>query len=204
MIQQINLYQPMFRRQKKLFSAVTMLQILAFFVVILAGVYGYMASGLQPFRTELQKTDAEFEKLTKQIEVYRASFPEEAKGKLLETEIARLTKELDERRKLKQALETGTFGNVQGFSGLFEALAKGHVDGAWLTGIRIGNGGRQISLSGKAVDPELVPAYIRRLSETAVFQKRAFNVLELVRSEEKGEAGLITFNIATEVIPTKS
>lgn len=204
MTQQINLYQPMFRRQKKMFSAVTMLQILAFFAVILGAVYGYAAASLQPFRTELQKSDAQFEKLTKQIELYRAKFPEEGKGKLLETEIARLTKELDERRKLKDTLESGSFGNVEGFSGLFEALAKGHVDGAWLTGIRIGNGGRLISLSGKAVDPELVPVYIRRLSETPAFQKRAFNVLELARSEVKGEAGLVTFNIATEEIPTKS
>ena len=197
-MQQINLYQPMFRRQKKVFSAVTMLQIIGFFAVILAATYGYAAAGLQPFRNELQKADADFAKLTRQIELYRASFPEEGKGKLLETEIARMTKELEERRKLKEALASGSFGNVGGFSGLFEALARGHVDGAWLTGIRIGKGGQMISLSGKAVDPELIPVYIRRLSDTPAFQKRAFNVLELARSEAEGETGLINFNIATE------
>lgn len=198
MTQQINLYQPMFRRQKKIFSAITMLQMIGFFTVILGAVYAYTATGLQPFRNEMQKTDTEFAKLTKQIEVYRANFPEEGKSKLLESEIARLTKELTERRKLKDALTGGSFGNVQGFSGLFEALARGHVDGAWLTGIRIGKGGRMISLSGKTVDPELIPVYIRRLSDTPAFRKRGFNVLDLARSEKEGEAGLINFNIATE------
>ncbi|MBI2994342.1 MAG: hypothetical protein HYY48_09240 [Gammaproteobacteria bacterium] len=197
-MQQINLYQPIFRRQKKIFSAVTMLQIVGFFIVILGALYAYATFGLQPFRGELLKTEADFAKLTKQIELYRAKYSEEGKSKLLETEIARLTRELAERRRLKETLAAGSFGNIQGFSSLFEALAKGHVDGAWLTGIRIGKGGHVISLSGKTVDPELIPVYIRRLSDTAAFRNRGFNVLDLARSEEEEEAGLINFNIATE------
>lgn len=194
-MQQINLYQPMFRRQKKVFSAVTMLQIMIFFAVTLGGVYGYTAASLQPFRAELQKTDEQFEKLSRQIELHRAQFPEGAKNKLLDAEIARLTRELEQRRKLKDVLSSGSFGNVLGFSDYFVALARGHVDGAWLTGIKIGKGGQQINLTGKAIDPELIPVYIRRLSETPVFRKRAFNILDLARSEE--ESDLIQFNIAT-------
>ena len=194
-MQQINLYQPMFRQQKKIFSAVTMLQISGFFLAVLAGAYGYNVHGLSPFRAELTRTSAEFDRIAQSIEKLRASAPGQAEVKLMEKEIARLSQEVENGRKLKQALATGSFGNTDGFSGYFEALAKGHVDGAWLTGIGIARGGGQLSFSGKTVDPELVPLYLRRLGESPAFHKRGFNVLELDRSEE--EAHLVSFNIGT-------
>jgi len=194
-MQQINLYQPMFRQQKKVFSALTMLQVLGFFTVVLGGIYGYTISSLEPFRQELKKTTVEFERLAGQIETLRGKTPQQAQANLLEAEIARLTQNLDYRRKLKEALEAGSFGNTEGFSSYFEALATGHVDGAWLTNIQIAQGGKQLNLAGKTVDPELVPVYMKRLSESPIFSRRGFNVLELARSEK--EAAVVSFNIAT-------
>lgn len=194
-MQQINLYQPMFRQQKRIFSAMTMLQISGFFLVVLAAAYGYNVHSLNPFRVELARTTAEFDRLAARIEQVRAAAPGQAEVKLVEREIARLSQELESGRRLKQALATGSFGNTQGFSSYFEALARGHVDGAWLTDIAIAQGGGKLDFSGKTIDPELVPLYLRRLSEAPVFRKRGFNVLELARSEQ--EKQLLTFNIGT-------
>jgi hypothetical protein len=194
-MQQINLYQPMYRQQKKIFSAVTMLQIGGFFLVVLSAAYGYNVHSLSPFRAELAKTSAEFDRIAQSIERVRAVAPGQTEVKLLEREIARLSTELENGRRLKQALATGSFGNTEGFSRHFEALARGHVDGAWLTRIAIGRGGNHLDLSGKTIDPELVPLYIRRLGESPVFRKRGFNLLELARSEEENQ--LVTFNIGT-------
>jgi hypothetical protein len=194
-MQQINLYQPMFRQQRKIFSAVTMLQISGFFLVVLAAAYGYNLHGLKPFRAELTRTAAEFDRLAQRIESVRAAAPGQAEVKLVEREIARLSQDLESGRRLKQALASGSFGNTTGFSSYFEALARGHVDGAWLTGIAIAQGGGQLSFSGKTIDPELVPLYLRRLGEAPVFHKRGFNLLELARSEE--DVQLVTFNIST-------
>lgn len=194
-MQQINLYQPMFRQQKKIFSAVTMLQICGFFLVVLGAAYGYNVHGLSPFRAELVRTTSEFDRIAKHIEKLRAVQPGQADVRLMEREIERLNQEVEDGRRLREALAKGSFGNTTGFSGYFEALARGHVDGAWLTGIAIKQGGGQLNLSGKSIDPELVPLYLRRLSEAPVFQKRGFNVLELERSEEDNH--LVTFNIGT-------
>jgi hypothetical protein len=194
-MQQINLYQPMFRQQKKVFSAMTMLQISGFFIVVLGAAYGYNAHSLNPFRTELARTSAEFDRLAQRIESVRAAAPGQAEVKLLQREVERLSRELENGRRLKQALASGSLGNTAGFSSYFEALARGHVDGAWLTGIGIARGGGQLSLSGKTIDPELVPLYLRRLGEAPVFRNRGFNMLELARSEEDGQ--LVTFNIGT-------
>lgn len=195
MMQQVNLFQPMFRQQKKIFSAATMLQIVLFFAVVLGAVYAYTLTRLEPFRNELARVEGEFEKLTRQIELHRARFPTREKSKLLEQEVERLSVEVAFQRRLKEALSSGSFGNAAGFSDHFEALARGHVEGSWLTRILLANGGANVSLSGKTVDPELVPVYIRRLAESPEFSKRAFNVLELARSQK--EVNLVEFNIAT-------
>jgi len=194
-MQQINLYQPMFRQQKKIFSAVTMLQICGFFIVVLCAAYGYNVHSLSPFRMELDRTTAEFDRITQRIEAVRAAAPGQTEVKMMEREIARLSREVEDGRRLKEALATGSFGNTAGFSGYFEALARGHVDGAWLTGISIGQGGGQLSFTGKTIDPELVPLYLRRLGEAPVFRQRGFNVMVLARSEKENQ--LVTFNIGT-------
>lgn len=194
-MQQINLYQPMFRQEKKIFSAVTMLQIVGFFLVVLTAVYAWNVRSLAPFQAELAKTDADFERLVKQIEKMRAPTAADAERKLIDREIAALTREIAVRRNLQKLLTTRSFGNTEGFSSYFEALAQGHVDGAWLTDIRIAQGGGRLTLKGKTVDPELVPVYIKRLAETPAFRKRGFSVLELARSEK--EQQLVSFNIAT-------
>lgn len=195
MRQQINLYQPMFRKQQKIFSAVTMLQITAFFIVVLSSIYVFNVYQLKPFSVEIEKSDSQLAKLSDQIEVMSKTFPQMGKSRLMESEISRLTTRLENIKKIKTALSEGSFGNVAGFSGYFEALARGYVEGAWLTGINIADGGGKLNLSGKSVNPELVPVYIKRLADAPVFKNQKFNMLELVRISEQED--LISFNIGT-------
>jgi hypothetical protein len=178
--QQINLYQPIFRKQQKVFSAVTMLQITAFFIVVLSSVYAFNVHKLKPFSVELKKANDQFEKLSNQIEVLSKTYSMDGKRRLMESETA---------------LSEGSFGNVTGFSGYFEALAMGRVEGAWLTGISIAGGGEKLNFSGKSIDPELVPVYIKRLADAPVFHNQNFNVVELKRIS--GPEELISFNIGT-------
>ncbi|MFQ5659807.1 MAG: PilN domain-containing protein [Gammaproteobacteria bacterium] len=194
MKQQINLYQLIFRKQKKVFSAVAMLQISIFFMVVFGAVYAYNLVQLRPFQKELDKTTTQLEKLTKQIEIVSKKLPGRNKSKLLENEIARLTAELERMKKVEEALSKGSFGNMAGFSGYFEALARGHVTGTWLTGIHIARGGGSLSFDGKSINAELVPVYIKNLAAAPVFDKRTFNILELQREKD---SDFISFNVAT-------
>ncbi len=195
MIQQINLYQPMFRQQKKVFSAVTMLQIIGLFVFVLAAIYAYNLYKLKPFQADLKATNVEFARLNKHIELYEKKFPPLKKSKLLEDEIARMSRELKRRETIAKVLSSGSYGNTHGFSSYFEALARGYTKGAWLTDIRIGDGGKQVSLTGETVNPELVPVYIKKLSDSPVFRKKSFNELELSRMNKQPE--LVRFHIGT-------
>lgn len=195
MKQQINLYQPIFRKQQKVFSAVTMLQITAFFVVVIFSIYAYNVYKLKPFSRELDKTNVRLEKLTQQIEIVGKKLSGRGKNSLLESEISRLTTRLENMKKVSAALSSGSFGNADGFSDHFEALAREHVDGAWLTDITIADGGGKLALAGKSIDPELVPIYIQRLADAPVFKDQKFNILELKRIS--GEGDVISFNIGS-------
>ena len=187
MMQQINLYQPMFRRQKKLFSAVTILQIWAFFLVVLGVIYSYGASQLTPLETELIKLERDIVTLQVQMTDFKKRYPKQLKSKLLENEIARLEKELQERQIIQKMLAGRKFGNTEGFSGYLEAMARQHIDGTWLTKIVITNGGTALALEGKTTESELLPQYIQKLSAEGVLDGLAFNVMELKRPDASGQ-----------------
>lgn len=195
MNQQINLYQPMFRKQKVIFSAITMLQVGLFFLVVFSSLYLYQKTSLNPYEQQLVKIDKELVQLESQLASLNS--PQKNKSKLLENELAKLTKELEQRERIYNVLSSRTFGNSSGFSPYLEAFAKGHVQGTWLTSVNIKQGGASLGLKGKTLSSELVPVYIQRLAAEESLHGSSFNVMELARVENNdGESGL-KFSIST-------
>lgn len=194
-MQQINLYQPIFRKQKKVFSSVAMLQVVGVVLLLLVAIYAYSWWQLQPFEQEIARATSEREKLTQQIATMQTKVAANKKSQLLEDELKRVSRELANKRKVINAISSGQFGNRSGFSTIWEGLARQHVSGLWLTHIRIKNGGRNLLLSGKTLSAELVPIYIQKLSTEAAFSGMSFNVLEMARDEEN--PAVIRFNLGT-------
>lgn len=197
MKQQINLYQPMFRKQKKVFSAATMLQICLFFIIVFAGLYGYEMYRLGPFKEQLSKVNNDLQRLSEQMQNLNKQQTKKAKSALLQKEIARVSNELKQRRHIQQILETHEFGNDKGFSSYMEALARQHVDGSWLTRIVISQGGASVKLQGKTLSSEFVPIYLQQLSKEQVLAGISFNVMELKRPEKGENNDQILFNVST-------
>ncbi|MBF8269213.1 MAG: hypothetical protein HW386_922 [Gammaproteobacteria bacterium] len=197
MKQQVNLYQPLFRKQKKVFSALAMLQVslIALFFFILTAGYSLM----QLYRLEDQEAVAtkNLDKLQTQIESIQAQSTNAVTEKLLEEEISRVSREVEEKQQIADLLRQGAFTNTEGFTRHFEAIARQHVDGTWLTDIGIANGGSTMSLDGITYSAELVPMYLERLLKEAVFAGTAFNVLGMERSDKKAEE--IIFQVGTHV-----
>ena len=183
MMQQINLYQPMFRREKKPFSAKTMLMMTLFFIAVFAAIYSYSLHQLGTLEVTLSNLDKGTTELRTQLEKLTKQFPAKAKSKLLAAEIARLNGELEKRQEVKTALGQHSIENKRVFSKLLESLARKHVQGTWLTKVSIQDGGEALGFEGKTYSSELVPVYIQQLSEETSFSGLAFNVLELQRSE---------------------
>lgn len=184
MNQQINLFQPIFRRQKKVFSAATMLQTCAIFLVVFSLIYLYGRYQLRPAEKELSYLKKDISALTKKADRLEKEFAPRGNSKLLESEIARLDEELSNRKKVREILQQQSHGSAGGFSGYLEALARRHIEGTWLTEVNISNGGRFLGLRGKTLASELVPVYITRLSNEKLLNGKAFNVMEMSRSEK--------------------
>jgi Tfp pilus assembly protein PilN len=195
MNQQINLYQPMFRKQKVMFSAMTMLQVGIFFLVLFSSLYAYQSSKLQPYKKQLATIDKELIQLSTQVA--SLSTPRKSKSKLIENEIKKLSKELKQRERIAKVLSSRSFGNSSGFSPYLEAFAKGHVQGTWLTSVNISQGGSSLGLKGKTLTSELVPAYIQNLAEEESLDGSSFNVMELARVETVEGDSELTFSIST-------
>lgn len=194
-MQQINLYQPIFRKEKIVFSALAMLQVAVVLLVILSAIYTYNLWQLQPFENQIKSVTSERQRLTSQIEKLKSEIAANAKSQLLEDELKRVKAELARKRKIQSVLSEGSFGNQTGFSTIWEGLARQHISGLWLTKIKIENGGQKLTLNGKTISAELVPVYIQKLSTEAAFSGISFNVLELSRDEEN--PSVISFNLGT-------
>lgn len=183
MSQQINLYQSQFRREKKPFSAMTMIQVIAIFLIIYVSIYGYSFSSLQPLEDQLSKLQSNLVELNEELTLLQRQLPGESGSRLLENEIARLSNELSRRQRVQAMLSNRVIGNIDGLSGYLEVLARQHVEGSWLTKINIASGGEVLSLEGRTMSSELVPIYIDALATEPLLDGMSFNVMEMIRPE---------------------
>lgn len=195
MNQQINLYQPIFRRQKKVFSAVAMLQICGLFIVVFMSIYLYGQAKQQPLREQYDKLGADMVQLNLQLGRLAGRDNEAAGSKLLENEITRLENELEKRREMQQLLAGRTLGNSEGMSAYMEAFARQHIQGLWLTKFTVQDGGRNLGLQGKTRSSELVPRYLEKLAGEQVLNGISFNVMQLSRPDEP--TNTLDFNVST-------
>lgn len=211
MSQQINLFNPIFRQQKKYLSAVTMAQALGliFLGAVLLTLYaGYRSSRLG---AEAVVTSSQLQAAQVQLGQVTATFPPRKKSEILEAQIKKVEEEMASLQKAADILRDGKFGSTAGHAEYMRAFARQIVDGVWLTGFSID--GSEIGLQGRAVRPELVPAYINRLKQETVLQGKSFSALHMQvppATQVPGEAGngnaavaanFVEFNLqSTEVV----
>ncbi len=79
-------------------------------------------------------------------------------------------------------------GGSEGYSGHFTALAGISEEGLWLTGIKIGNAGKTVSLAGRSLRHESVLRYARRLNERFSAYGVQFSAMELTPEAAKESA----------------
>ena len=66
---------------------------------------------------------------------------------------------------------------------IMRALARQSLAGLWLTGFSVGKGGEEMEISGRALQPELVPSYIHRLTQERALHGRAFDSLSMTQRD---------------------
>jgi Tfp pilus assembly protein PilN len=177
--QQINLFNPIFLKQEKLFSAVTMAQALG---LILLGsavliAYSYYQSSSLSIQADANTTQLALAQT--QLAKINADFGPRQKSKLIEGDIQKTETEMKSLQQVFDILQKGEFGNTKGYAEYLRAFSRQILGGVWLTGFSIYGAGNEIGLQGRALQPELVPAYISRLKREPVMQGKSFATLEM-------------------------
>lgn len=202
MRQQVNLYQPMFRRQPKVFSVSTMLQVVAIVALGLALIYGYGAWQTSKQRDQLAQLERQRDASRERLAQLEERYPKREKSAVLERELQHLRAERDAKARLIDTLSGRSMGNTTGFSAHVEAFARRQVEGLWLTGLSIDSGGRHLALQGSAQEPELVPRFLQALSEEQVLTGREFRRFLISRPEKR--TGSVDFVVRTRTMTKAS
>jgi Tfp pilus assembly protein PilN len=182
--QQINLYNPIFLKQKPYFSAVAMLQALALVTSGSLAIYAYEAKQNRTLARVLADTEQQVLARRDQMVAFSKQFSEQGASRALLADVQSTEARLQERKALLDDVHTGAGGDTQGYSRYLRGLARQNVQGLWLTGAEIGGKANQIVIKGRALDSALVPTYIRALNREEPFTGRTVSELRLAAKTE--------------------
>lgn len=183
MSQQINLFNPGLRPKRELLTAGMMAKAALVLMVVLgayASQLSQQASRLKQQRDALLlQTQAEQSRLVQVAQQYPARAP----STVLRDEIGATTEKLHQREKVFEVLKSGSIGGKGGFSGLMQAFARQNVSGLWLVGFSANGAGDQMRINGRALTPDMIPAYIGKLSAEQSLRGRAFTGLQVTQPQ---------------------
>lgn len=183
MSQQINLFNPLLLKQKKIFSALQMAEALGLVLVGALALTWYANRRV----AELEQVAASGKTMLASREVRLsqavAQFAPRQKSAALAAEVAQAKVELQALHEVAAVLRGGALGNTNGYAEYFRALARQNVNGLWLTSVSIVGAGNDIAVEGRALQPTLIPSYIARLTGERIMHGKTFASLNISRPE---------------------
>lgn len=195
MNQQINLYQPMFRKQQVVFSARTSLILAAGFVLLLALWWLLLDQRVDSLEGQLQQQQALEGRLATRVAELSAAQTEIPLDSLLVEQVERLGQRANSMARSREIVRRRLPEGDTVISARLEALARRHPSGLWLTAIEIADGGRQIALAGRMLNAPLLPEFLGRLGAEQAFSGLAFRALEIRAAED--ELPGLEFSVST-------
>jgi len=179
--QQINLFNPIFLKQKKVFGAQPMLQALAIIVLGVAAVTSYAAYRVAQLEQQAVRSKETLAMREKRLNSVNVQFAPRQRNAALAIELADAQAELKSLHDVEGVLQGGALGNTSGYAEYFRAFARQNVSGLWLTGLTIVGAGNDIGVQGRAMQPTMIPNYVSRLTAEKVMRGKTFASLKIDR-----------------------
>ena len=200
MSQQINLFNPQFLKQKKYFSASAMTQALGLLVLGLAVFYGFAFWQDRNLARQFAESVRAYEQQKQQFAKVTAELSPQKREAQLDQDLKGTETAVASRQALLRELQAGVMGNSAGYSEYLRAFARQTVQGLWLTTIQIAEGGAQLTVSGRALQADLVPVLIGRLKQESVLRGRPLEALAITRSGAVGKSAgrtIVDFTVSS-------
>lgn len=196
MTQQINLYQPMFRKQRVVFSARTTLALALGFVALLLAWWllaGHQVDRLADQLAEQRKLE---QRLSDRIARLRDELEDRTADPALVDAVERLRTRADSLRRSERLMRDRMPAERARISERLVALDEAHPSGLWLTAVAFGQRGNEVAFAGRVLGASLVPSYLERIGQQEVFRGAAFRHLVLESGED--ELPGLAFQVSTE------
>lgn len=195
-MQQINLYQPILRKQERVFSLNTLLQGNLVIFVLLLLIYFISVYQGHSLQQQVAKLKLERTQHSDTLADLRNKYPPKKKDVTLVELVKSKQSLLEHRMRLIKELRhqnTGAGGNP-GFSEQLTGLARQHVKALWFEEISVRDN-KQLTLSGKALSAKEVPLLIQRMANEPSFDGTVFSSVNILRDKKNA---LIAFKLSTE------
>jgi hypothetical protein len=180
--QQINLFNPQFLEKKKYFSAVAMTQALGLIVLGMAAFYGFALWQDRSLARQTAESGRAYEQQKQQFTKVTAELSPEKREAQLDQDLKSIEAAIALRQSLLRELGTGGLTGPAAYSEYLRAFARQTVQGLWLTSLQIAEGGAQLTMSGRALQADLVPVLIGRLKQESVLRGRPLEAMTITRS----------------------
>lgn len=198
MHQQINLYQPVSNVRNEPFSAVMMLVLLCFTLLMMMGFYGMLFWKKSTMQTEVSILKNQYEQTLMTVAKLEATVIKLTDSSKEKQQLKHLKKIYASKQNALNELSTMVIGNSDGVSEYFSALARQNIEPIWFSDINVYSGGQQLFLQGKTTDAQYIPQFMASLKEESVFNGINF---KLFKAQREGDDDLIRFKLQTEVKP---
>lgn len=179
MSQQINLFNPVFMRQRHSFGARGMGLALGVMLLGTIALVVFAQLQLAPLRENAVQRDAALKARQARLEAVKLEFAPRASDPVLKSDLQAKEVRLKSLQQAMSMLRQGEGEGGQGFAQYFRALARQSVQGLWLTEVGIEGEPHEISLQGRVLQAALLPAYLSRLAEEPVLRGKTFQTLDM-------------------------
>ncbi len=196
MPQQINLCTPILLAQKRYFSAQTMVQALAVFLIAGGGLCAYWVWSLNAasahFKTILESQTRDLEGMQVILQQSKTSAGPLNAG--IAQELAGRQAELLRREKLLEELQQGLYQPGWGHSARLQLVAQTIPAAAWVTEVKAD--ANQLEVSGYTLDPAVLNDWVARLAASPLLKGQQLSAVKVEntnadtkRSALEGRAG---------------
>ena len=181
-MQQINLYQPILRKQKKVFSASTLLLGNLIILAGLLALYGYTYLQTHTLQHQYEQASSQRGERQQQLQRLRAQYPTPVADASLPQQLEQTRAQLRQQQNLLQAMRRYDSQPELRFSAQLHGLSRQVRGSIWLTRIELQPG--QVQLRGKTRDAEQVPRLVQALRQEAAFTGLVFQQVVISRDED--------------------
>jgi hypothetical protein len=179
--QQINLFNPVFLKQRKVFDSMHMLTAIGIVCALQLALLGYGHFVLGTLQKEAAAGKVALESKQAEFNNTLEAFKPRQRSPELDAQIAQVQADIAALKRVESVLTQGSLGNTDGYSEYFRAFARQNVNGLWLLGVSIVGAGVELSIHGRAMQAAMVPGYIQRLTGEAVMSGKTFADLQISR-----------------------